>query len=83
MSILFSMREAAGQSVKSSLFHTWIRDTRDDRVLGTRGSYLKFSQELAGLGGDAAFYKTEGHGQLSRPLFPHTVSQKKRLVASD
>ena len=67
------MREAAGQSVKSSLFHTWTRDTRDDRLIGTRGSYLKLSQELAGLGGDASFYKTEAHGQLSRRFLPHTV----------
>ncbi|KAJ3485635.1 hypothetical protein NLI96_g4835 [Meripilus lineatus] len=68
-----SMREAAGQSVKSSLFHTWTRDTRDDRLIGTRGSYLKLSQELAGLGGDASFYKTEAHGQLSRRFLPHTT----------
>ncbi|CAL1709271.1 unnamed protein product [Somion occarium] len=69
-----SVREAAGQSVKSSLFHVWTRDTRDDRLLGTRGSYLKLSQELAGLGGDASFFKSEALGQLSRALLPHTVS---------
>ncbi|KAH8083290.1 surface antigen-domain-containing protein [Cristinia sonorae] len=70
-----SMREAAGQSIKSSVFLNWTRDTRDDRIIGTRGSYLKLIQEFAGLGGDASFSKTEAHGQLSRPLFPHvTVS---------
>ena len=69
-----SMRENAGQTVKSSVFHSWTRDTRDDRLLGTRGSYLKTIQELAGLGGDASFFKTEVHGQISRPLFPHVVS---------
>ncbi|KAI0367215.1 hypothetical protein BV20DRAFT_1037862 [Pilatotrama ljubarskyi] len=65
-----SMREAAGQSIKSSVFHSWTRDTRDDRLLGTRGSYAKLFQEFAGLGGDASFYKTEAHGQLARSLLP-------------
>ncbi|KAL1941521.1 hypothetical protein VTO73DRAFT_6960 [Trametes versicolor] len=65
-----SMREAAGQSIKSSLFHSWTRDTRDDRLLGTRGSYAKLFQEFAGLGGDASFYKGEAHGQFARSLFP-------------
>lgn len=30
-------------------------------------------QELAGLGGDASFYKSQSNVQLSRPLFPGTV----------
>ncbi|RDX46703.1 hypothetical protein OH76DRAFT_1406788 [Lentinus brumalis] len=64
-----SMREAAGQSVKSSVYHSWTRDTRDDRILGTRGSYAKFFQEFAGLGGDTSFYKTEAQGQIARSLF--------------
>ncbi|KAI0646129.1 surface antigen-domain-containing protein [Trametes meyenii] len=63
-----SMREAAGQSIKSSVYHSWTRDTRDDRLLGTRGSYTKFFQEFAGLGGDASFYKTEAQGQFARSL---------------
>ncbi|KAF9816961.1 hypothetical protein IEO21_03726 [Rhodonia placenta] len=65
-----SMREAAGQSIKSAVSHSWVRDTRDDRLLGTRGSYVKLFQELAGLGGDASFYKGEAHTQLSRALAP-------------
>ncbi|KAI0746553.1 surface antigen-domain-containing protein [Daedaleopsis nitida] len=65
-----SMREAAGQSVKSSVYHSWTRDTRDDRLLGTRGSYTKFFHELAGVGGDTSFYKTEAQGQFARSLLP-------------
>lgn len=67
------MREAAGQSIKSSVSHSWTRDTRDDRLLGTRGSYTKLSHELAGLGGDTSFYKTEAHAQLSRPMLSGVV----------
>ncbi|TFY51820.1 hypothetical protein EVJ58_g10363 [Rhodofomes roseus] len=65
-----SIREAAGPSMKSALSHTYMRDTRDDALLGTRGSYVKVSHELAGLGGDASFYKTEGATQLARRLVP-------------
>ncbi|TBU24332.1 surface antigen-domain-containing protein [Dichomitus squalens] len=65
-----SMREAAGQSVKSSVYHAWTRDTRDDKIIGTRGSYAKLFQELAGAGGDASFYKAEAHGQLARSISP-------------
>ena len=68
-----SMREAAGSSTKSAISHTWTRDTRDDSIFGTRGSYLRFAQELAGLGGDASFYKTEAQAQLARPLVPGVV----------
>lgn len=67
------MREAAGQTLKSSVSHTWTRDTRDDKFTATRGLYTKLFQEFAGLGGDASFYKTEAEGQLSRPLVPGVV----------
>ncbi|KDQ60316.1 hypothetical protein JAAARDRAFT_152890 [Jaapia argillacea MUCL 33604] len=65
-----SMREAAGETFKSSISHTWTRDTRNDRIAATRGSYLKFLQEYAGLGGDASFYKSEAETQISRHLIP-------------
>ena len=62
------MRQSAGTSVKSSLSHTFLYDTRDDKIAATRGAYGKFFQELAGFGtgGDAQFYKLEMEGQVSR-----------------
>ena len=60
--------------VSSGWQHSYMRDTRDDALLGTRGSYVKLSQEFAGLGGDAQFYKAEGAGQLARRLLPGVVS---------
>lgn len=75
-----SMREAAGQSVKSAVSHSWVRDTRDDRLIGTRGSYIKLYQEFAGLGGDASFYKTEAHTQFARQLVPGVVSSIVPIV---
>jgi len=65
-----SMREAAGCTLKSALSYTWVRDTRDDNLTGTRGAYTKLYNEFAGLGGDTSFYKTEVEGQLSRRLLP-------------
>ncbi|KAH9924208.1 surface antigen-domain-containing protein [Fomitopsis serialis] len=64
-----SIREA-GPSIKSAVSHTYMRDTRDDALLGTQGSYVKLSHELAGLGGDTSFFKTEGATQLARKLLP-------------
>lgn len=71
------MRENAGQTIKSSVFHTWTRDTRDDSLFGTRGYYLKLSQEYAGLGGNASFCKTETQGQIARPVLPGLVRALK------
>ncbi|KAJ6571994.1 surface antigen-domain-containing protein [Mycena capillaripes] len=65
-----SMREAAGQSVKSALSHTFVLDSRNDRLSPTEGVYLKTVHEIAGLGGDTSFVKSETHGQVSRPIFP-------------
>ncbi|KAF9003410.1 mitochondrial protein [Cyathus striatus] len=66
-----SIREAAGKTIKSSLSHTYIFDTRNDRIAATRGFYTKFYHEYAGLGGDASFYKAEFEGQVSRPVTSH------------
>lgn len=68
------MREAAGTTSKSAVSYTYTLDTRDDRVMSTRGMYGKIYQELAGLGGDASFYKAEAESQLSRPLLSGIVS---------
>jgi outer membrane protein insertion porin family len=69
------MRQSAGQTFKSSLSHTYTLDTRDSPIQGARGSLVKFSQELAGIGGgDARFYKIQGEASLSRPLVSGVVS---------
>lgn len=39
-----SIREAAGHTVKSSVSHTYVHDTRDDKAVPTRGVYLKTQQ---------------------------------------
>jgi len=83
MLVGFSVREAAGPSTKSSLFHVWTRDSRDHAVFGTRGLRAQFRHELAGLGGDSAFYKAEGGLQASRVLLPGVVSPNHPPLLAD
>ncbi|KAJ8086177.1 hypothetical protein PM082_005000 [Marasmius tenuissimus] len=66
----FSIREAAGQTSKSSVSYTYTVDTRDDRISATRGFYTRLGQELAGIGGGTSFYKAETENHISRPIIP-------------
>ena len=66
-----SVRGDAGDSVKSSLMHTWVRDRRDNPQLPTRGYFNKSTLELAGWGplqGDVAFGKAEVEAQGAIPV---------------
>ncbi|KAG8916306.1 hypothetical protein FRC01_003239 [Tulasnella sp. 417] len=63
-----SMREAAGHSFKSGLTHTYLRDTRDDPMFGSQGSYAKIAHEIAGLAGDVSHFKSESVFQVSRQV---------------
>lgn len=66
-----SIRAAAGDSFKSSLSHTWTRDSRDIPMLPSRGYLLKSVTEVAGAGplqGDVAFAKTELESQAALPV---------------
>ena len=66
-----TVRAEAGDSVKSSVSHTWAADRRDNPALPTRGHYMKTLLELAGvgpLGGDVAFAKSEIETQVAVPI---------------
>lgn len=53
-----SVRAAAGNDVKSSVFHAWAYDSRDLPGMPSAGNYFKLSHELAGLFGvGRRFYK--------------------------
>jgi len=68
-----TVREDAGDSVKSSIAHTFTTDTRDNKLLPMSGSLLRNTTELAGLGGDVSFFKNELEASSSRPL-AHGIS---------
>ncbi|KKK14432.1 hypothetical protein P175DRAFT_0502351 [Aspergillus ochraceoroseus IBT 24754] len=66
-----TVRAEAGDSVKSSVFHSWVRDERDNSLLPSRGYYAKLFNELAGWGplkGDVAFWKSEIETQSAIPI---------------
>lgn len=63
-----TVRADAGDTVKSSITHTWTSDRRDNPLLPSRGYSLKTVSELAGWGplkGDVAFWKSEVEAQTA------------------
>ena len=66
-----TVRGDAGDSFKSSITHTWIKDRRDNPVIPTSGYFTKSILELAGWGplqGDVAFAKSEIQTQGALPI---------------
>jgi outer membrane protein insertion porin family len=45
------------------------RDTRNNRLFPSKGTYFSVSQEFAGLGGDNEYYRVIGNERFYRPLF--------------
>ncbi|XP_070553944.1 sorting and assembly machinery component 50 homolog B-like [Ptychodera flava] len=70
----FAVREESGHTLKSSLKHILVRDTRDENIFPSSGYLLKLNQELAGYtGGDIKFIKEEVELQLNQSLFWNMV----------
>uniref|UniRef100_A0A3Q3BVI6 SAMM50 sorting and assembly machinery component n=1 Tax=Haplochromis burtoni TaxID=8153 RepID=A0A3Q3BVI6_HAPBU len=70
----FPIREESGHSLKSSLSHGMVIDTRNSSILPRKGGLLKIHQELAGYtGGDASFLKEDFEIQLNKTLFWDSV----------
>ncbi|RCH78828.1 hypothetical protein CU098_000796, partial [Rhizopus stolonifer] len=69
------VRTQSGDNKKHSVFHSFVRDRRDNLILPTQGHYLGIFQELAGLGdqGDAQFVKHELNASVHQPLNEHVV----------
>ncbi|CAK7264239.1 hypothetical protein SEPCBS119000_000887 [Sporothrix epigloea] len=66
-----TVRRDAGDSLKSSVSHTFTRDRRDNAFLPQNGYLIRTVSELAGwgpLGGDVAFAKTEAEISGAIPL---------------
>ncbi|KAI1883408.1 hypothetical protein AGOR_G00231130 [Albula goreensis] len=70
----FAVREESGHSLKSSLSHSMVIDTRNSAILPKKGALLKINQELAGYtGGDTSFLKEDFEIQFNRRLFWDSV----------
>ncbi|KAM8974549.1 sorting and assembly machinery component 50 homolog isoform 1-T1 [Pelodytes ibericus] len=65
----FAIREESGHTLKSSLSHAMVIDSRNSSILPKRGALLKINQELAGYtGGDVSFLKEDFELQLNKQL---------------
>ncbi|MDE2446971.1 MAG: outer membrane protein assembly factor BamA, partial [Alphaproteobacteria bacterium] len=62
-----------GQSIKSAVSASYTYDDLDNPNQPTSGFRAQLVEELAGLGGDAQFSKTEVHGWYFVPLFDDQV----------
>ncbi|CAN6660355.1 sorting assembly machinery 50 kDa subunit [Trichomonascus vanleenenianus] len=67
-----SVRDQAGDGIKTSVYYNYTRDTRDHHLLPTRGNLFKLSQEIAGLlgpqNGDYPFIKSSFEAQVVHSL---------------
>ena len=66
-----TVKNDAGDSFKSGVTHTWLKDRRDNPMLPTRGYYAKTTSEVAGWGplqGDVAFSKAELETQTAASI---------------
>ena len=75
---LRSVVDNAVPSVKSALKYTFNHDRRNDAAAPTNGHQLRFSTELAGLGGDVEHVKLEGGAQKFVPITNNLVKLRLR-----
>ncbi|XP_037300533.1 sorting and assembly machinery component 50 homolog [Manduca sexta] len=71
----FKVRESSGPQMKSILRHIVSVDHRDEAIFPTRGTWVQFTSELAGLGGGVAHLKTDVHAQANFTIMDAVVLQ--------
>ena len=64
-----SICDQAGTHTSSTVGFTYSVDLRDDPISPTRGATLTLSQDLAGIGGEEQYLKTEFESAYYYPLF--------------
>lgn len=62
--------QQAGTTTESSVGHAISFENRDNKFTTTSGEYLRFSQDVAGLGGDAHYLRNEIHAGYYYPVAP-------------
>lgn len=63
------VRRQEGENTTSLVGHSFIYDTRDSLVETTEGYFVRFNQDVAGLGGDARFFRNEVRSGYFHPVF--------------
>lgn len=67
------IRDEQGAQVTSAVGLTYAYDRRNSSIDPTAGFILTLTQELAGLGGDTQYTKTQGNAKVYRSLFEEAV----------
>jgi outer membrane protein insertion porin family len=67
------VRDASGEALLSGVGHTTTYDRRDDRQDPTDGYFLRFTNDVAGAGGDVKFLRTGLASGFFYPLAPDYV----------
>ena len=68
------IKEEEGEYTTSLIGQTFSYDRRDVRFLPTEGYYIRFDQDVAGLGFDNRFIRHEVRMEYYYPLFPDVVA---------
>jgi len=76
---LISLCEQVDGRLSSILGYTFAWDRRNDPITPTRGFNVRFGQDLAGLGGDVKYLRTDAEANFYRGLYPGVVSSLKLL----
>ena len=63
------IKKQEGKNTTSLIGHSIMIDSRDNKFRPTEGYYLRFNQDVAGLGGDNKFFRNELRGGYYYPLF--------------
>lgn len=77
------VKRQEGETTTSLVGQTFVYDARDNRFEPTSGYYLRFNQELAGLGGDAKFISHEFRSGYYRPVVREDVILKLLFKAGN
>jgi outer membrane protein insertion porin family len=67
------VKQQQGKNVNSSIGQAFTYDDRDNKFDPTNGFYLRFNQEVAGLGGDSKYLKHELKTSYYYPIAPKWV----------
>ena len=71
---LLSLCQQVGGRLSSILGYTFGWDRRDDPITPTGGFDMRFSQDVAGIGGDVQYLRTDLRANAYRGLFPGVIA---------
>lgn len=71
------IRSQEGSALRSIVSHTLSYDKRDNVAYPTEGYYLSLTTDVAGLGGDVAYYKNVGRAGYYIPIYGDIIGHIK------